>query len=217
MSAVVKTLPAGARGIDTNQRLTAATAKALVDAGATFAMRYVPLFGNSLGFDLTKPELDACLEAGLAVGIVQHVRKAGLWMPSATFGENDGARAVSCAEDAGVPAGCHIFYDMEGPSAATTPADVAAYDFAWCAIVKEAGFIPAGYFGYGLKNMTPELMWGLKVELYWKSGSYAVPPAVCGWAIEQQLPFDQTVGGVKVDWDVVFGDLIGRLPAVCGV
>ncbi|HSY21505.1 MAG TPA: glycoside hydrolase domain-containing protein [Polyangiaceae bacterium] len=215
MNPVVRALTAGMRGVDCNTKLSALSAADLRKAEIDFAMRYVPLSGNLLGEDLDVVELEACLAEGLAIGCVQHTRKAGLFLPNAKDGEADGRAACDAAVDAGVPQGCTIFYDMEGPAVGTTADDCAAYDAAWCNVAIGDGFMPGGYFGYGLpKDLTPERLYGLKVVRYWKSGSIVVAPATCSWCMQQQFPFNQRLGGVAVDLDAVKGDLLGRFP-VC--
>jgi hypothetical protein len=215
MIPIAQALAAGMRGVDCNTKLNAGSAAALRAKGIDFVMRYLPLSGNALGNDLTRDEFVACLNAGLAVGCVQHTRRAGAFTPNAKDGAADGQRALDAAVAAGVLPGCTLFYDMEGPSVHATADDCAAYDAAWCGPVAAAGYMPGGYFGYGLpKSLTPERLYGLRVERYWKSGSLVVEPATCGWSMQQDPKFDQNVGGVDVDLDAVAGDKLGRFPVV---
>jgi Domain of unknown function (DUF1906) len=214
MTPVVRDCPAGAKGIDCITRLTATTAAAIRASGVTFAMRYLPLAGNPLGWDLTLEERDIILGAGLGLGAVQHVRKAGLWTPSTRIGMLDGAAAVANALAAGLMPGMTLHYDMEGPIMTATWEDVIDYDRAWTRPVVAAGFVAGGYFGYGLPGPTASRLWDLSVTRYWKSGSDIVAPANCGWALEQLLPFNQTLAGVPVDYDECKGDALGRFPGM---
>ena len=221
---IVRALTAGMRGVDTNTKLNAKSAAALKAAGADFVMRYVSLTSLWLN-DIDMQERDVILDAGLGLGLVQHCRAANTFRPSATQGVIDGKAAVAWAARAGISGTSlndrfTLFYDMEGLSHETNVADVQGYDSGWCAQAKDALFMPGGYFGYQLPILlTAQDLWLLHVERYWKSGSWAIAAANCGWCMYQDPQFDQVLGDVGVDLDGgaikghgVTGDKLGRFP-----
>lgn len=223
MAKVVLARPSS-RGIDTDTKLTP-------DVLAKLAAWRDPKDGTSIEFivrylsfatqrtnprgDIDAVEANDILAAGFKLGFVQHVREAG-WQPSIDRGSADGLQAVVQARACGALPGCSIFYDMEGPAGGAAYCE--AYDQAWVDVVRGKpesgypGFRAHGYFGYGVP-LTNEEMWKLRVNGYWRAGGSAPPePAGCGWMIRQLLPFDQEVCGVKVDFDVVQPDRLGRVP-----
>lgn len=221
MPFVLRTPTPGARGIDSNTRITAAVAKAIAEwrdptdgSAIEFVMRYLPLSGqaNLASHDyLDAMELSDLAQAGLLVGVVQHVRTPP-WTPSATRGSADGMAAVTTARAAGVAPGATIFYDLEGPALAAGLQSILDYDSEHTTLVKSAGYVPGGYFGYGVP-LTADQMWHLGVERYWRAGGSAPPdPTGCGYGMRQLLPFDQPLCGIQVDFDIVRVDGLGRLP-----
>jgi hypothetical protein len=111
----LKAVPAaaGLHGFDTNTKLTATTAKALRQAGFTFAIRYLSRKANPSARDLTADELNVILDANLAVTAVQHVAPAG-WTPSDTLGVEIGSNAASHARAIGLPDNSSVWLDLEG-------------------------------------------------------------------------------------------------------
>jgi hypothetical protein len=221
---IVRPASAGMRGVDTNTKLTAASAKALKATGEVdFVMRYLSLTSLWVN-DIDAPEVDAILSAGLGLGLVQHCRIADTFRPTGAQGLLDGKAAVAWAARAGISGTSlndrlTLVYDCEGLSHETAVNDMQAYDAQWCAPVNDGLFMPGGYFGYQLPILlTAEDLWLLHVERYWKSGSYVIEPANCGWCMVQDPQFNQKVGGVTVDWDGstkshgIMGDKLGRFP-----
>lgn len=218
MAYVVRTPPPGARGIDTDTRITAATAKAIAEwrdptdgSSIAFVLRYKPFSGaKDASGDLDPVELADLTQAGLLVGVVQHVREPP-WSPSGTRGSADGLALVAAARATGLPEGMTLSYDMEGPAASAGTQAILDYDGEFAAVLKSS-FVPGGYFGYGVP-LTAAQMWGLGVERYHRAGGAAPPePLHCGYCMRQLLPFNQELCGVKVDFDVVQPDGLGRLP-----
>jgi hypothetical protein len=228
MAKVVLARPSS-RGIDTSTKLTHDVLDRLRawrdpkdDARIEFILRYLPFAGERMAKgDLDAGEAADILAAGFKLGFVQHVRFSP-WQPSIERGSADGLAAVTAARAAGALPGCTIFYDMEGPTGGA--AYIEAYDQAWVDVVRgkigngnggglvDGGFGPGGYFGYGVP-LTDEEMWKLRVSRYWRAGGSAPPePAGCGWCMRQLLPLDQEIGGVKVDFNVVQPDRLGRVP-----
>ena len=99
MGRIVEPAAAGARGFDTNTPLSKAKAVALKQAGFAFAVRYLTRKATPPAGDLTKAEVAAILEAGLALMAVQHVAAPG-WTPSAALGAEYGANAAAHARAA---------------------------------------------------------------------------------------------------------------------
>ena len=187
-------------GVDTVLQLSANNAKALVGHGFSFVVRY-------LG-GMTPEELATLLKAGLAVMPVTYSRRAG-WTPSAVLGQQDGDKAVAELHRLGFMTGVTVWLDLEGcagPADATT-----AWVNAWAAKVASAGFQPGLYVG-AQSGLTEEGLWKLSVVRYWRSCSRVPEPANCGFCQTQLYPPNVTVGGVKVDVDVIHEDWKGRLP-----
>src|SRR5438270_490964 len=107
MNARVMEATEGARGFDTATPLSAMTCKALAVAGIKFAIRYVS-FREPKSRDLSAPEVETILEAGLALMVVQHVRNPG-WTPSGAMGTADGQRAVANTSAVGVLTGVCVW------------------------------------------------------------------------------------------------------------
>lgn len=225
MAFLLRTPTPGARGIDTNTRIPPAVAQSIAawrdpadGTSLEFVLRYLPFARTDhpdvaiADGDLTAGELADLTANGLLVGLVQHVRFSP-WSPGLTRGNADGIAAVTRARVCGAADGATIFYDMEGPGPSPNLAQaIIDYDGAWATVVERSGFVPGGYFGYGVP-LTAEQMWRLKVKRYWRAGGSAPPdPANCGYCLRQLMPFNQSVCGLRVDFDVVQPDALGRLP-----
>ncbi len=201
----VKTSHVGALGADSVQALTPTTAKALKDSGISFSIRY-------LG-SVSPAELSIILDAGLAFMPVTFSRAPG-WLPSASLGASDGVAAIAHLKALGLPPGATVWLDLEGPGGTST--DVVAWVNAWADYVKNAGYDPGLYVGYGAKLTSHEL-YALHVDRYWHSvskvtdtgGNIAEPN--CGWCMHQLNP-SVMWAGVWADIDVVQQDYQGRTP-----
>ena len=168
--------------------------------------------------------------AGVAVylGVVNADRvrlllEVGLGVfPVTLAGEyNDGANdEVAQLRALGLPAGIHVFLDMEGLAAyKTDPPVLISKVNAWADTVRAAGYRPALYVG-NPQPLTSQELWALRVELYWRGQGRTVDrnnvlaePWGCGWAVTQMFP-SRSIGTppVWVDMNMVGQDYKGRLP-----
>lgn len=203
MTLSIQPAEAGARGIDCITVLTRASAERLAAAGYRFAVRY-------LG-SLTLAERDAILGAGLAILAVGFSRKPG-WMPTAALGDSDAAAAIHHAIAAGLPAGMHLFCDLEGPSTAASSDDCIDYVNAWSGAVRAAGYLPGLYVGFGVPLTGAQLFHDLTVACYWHSCSAVPEVAVRGYCMRQDPRADQWIAGIQVDIDVIEPDAMGDVP-----
>jgi hypothetical protein len=187
--------PVGARVVDSlpfSRGGTISSARAMHDAG---------IHGVALYLGAATPvQVSACLAAGLAVFGV-------------TFGgAYNGAAAVAQAKALGLPVGCSIFLDLEGPEAFKTPApDLTAKIVDWATTVEKAGYLPCLYVGVP-QPLTSAELWHLPVHRYWKGQGLArdrfgagVEPDHCGWIMTQCWP-SVLCGGVLVDHNIVQHD-----------
>jgi hypothetical protein len=207
---IIGTLPPGTRGFDANTRITVQQARAFVDAGFRFVVRYVRR-STKHDYDLTTGEFVGLLNAGLGVMIVQHVAAEG-WSPTGDLGAAYGAIAAQEAAAVGYPRRCIVWCDLEGISALAQAADVIAFCNAWFDKVKEAGFDAGLYVGYGAGLTANQLYYKLKFRRYWAAynlnrDSY---PAVRGVCMQQgaypspahrvpHIPFEYDVDEILAD------------------
>jgi hypothetical protein len=206
---VAKPAYVGALGFDTVTTITPVAAKKLADAGMRFAVRY-------LGSIYTA-ELDTLLDAGIAVMPVTYSRAPG-WLPSGPMGTADGIEAVRHLQAAGFPKGVTVWRDLEGPGGA--PQDIIDWVNAWCKPVREAGYDPGLYVGYGAK-LTSKQLYDLAVDRYWHSlsrvtdNANALAEPGCGWCMYQLYDSVTWAGATWVDVNVIQKDYRGRLPVWC--
>lgn len=194
--------------VDASTPLSAAILAAVRASGYVGIIRTLPLPNNPTSGDLSPSELQAALDASLQVSAYQHVR-AGLWRPDAHSGAADALSAVSWARGAGLPAGVHLFQDLE--SVDGSAGDVITYSTAWADTVIGAGYLAGLYVGFAVPCSAIQL-YGLPHTSYWSdAGPREV--AVRGFAIHQHQP-EITIAGVKFDPDAVANDLLGDVPAV---
>ncbi|HEY6463395.1 MAG TPA: glycoside hydrolase domain-containing protein [Polyangiaceae bacterium] len=189
--------------VDTVTKLTAGEAKALYDAGVRAVVRYCPLPGNGVGWDLTAEELAADTAAGLAVVVVQHPRAPSQNVIDEATGEADAKRAIEYCAAIGYGPGASLVLDMEGVRSTRT-AD--AHASAWCVTARLAGYRPVIYVGYDSGLSTAQLAaMGDDVEYWCDAGAYGArptPPRKFAWKQHMQ----STLAGVGVDRDDVLVD-----------
>src|SRR6185312_14880936 len=101
--AVLGTIPAGTKGFDCNQIVSASSARAFYNAGYRFVLRYVPRL-KAAPRDLFAAEVQTLLAAGLSVMPVQHV-EAGEWTPTLAKGSQYGTVAANMSRAAGIVSG----------------------------------------------------------------------------------------------------------------
>lgn len=206
--------PAGAPGFDCNTVLTASSAAQFVDAGFDFAVRYVPRNfvatpEESQG-NLTAPEAEAILGAGLALMVVQHVASAG-WTPSQSLGESYGSYAAQNAQAIDIPPGLILWVDLEGVASGTPASTTTAYCQAWADEVRGAGYVPGVYIGANT-GLTANEIEALPFDYYWQSGSSVPALSQTGYCMVQSISSSYVLGGVEYDLDVVQTDLDGKTP-----
>ena len=206
--------PTGAPGFDCNTVLTASSAASFVDAGFDFAVRYVPRNFVATPEDsqgnLTAPEAEAILGAGLALMVVQHVASAG-WTPSQSLGESYGSYAAQNAQEIGLPPGMILWVDLEGVASGTSAATTTAYCQAWADQVAAAGYVPGVYIGANT-GLTASEIEALPFGYYWQSGSSVPALSQTGYCMVQSISSSYVLGGVEYDLDIVQTDLNGKTP-----
>lgn len=205
---VAASLPNDVWGIDLSAKLDAdvirrVVAQPVLGHPISFVWRYVRLPDNNPAEDIDRAELEAWLDAGVAVLLVQHCR-GGVWQAFGTRGSKDGAAAASHAALAGYPQGAHLALDLE--SVANAGDDVVSHCNEWSALVRAAGYEPCVYVGFDC-GLTPDrLFHDLTAERYW-SDFGAREVSVRSFCCKQ---FAQTtIAGVPVDPDHAYTDLLG--------
>lgn len=195
----------GTIGCDTNTKLTAASAKALsvstiLGQPCKFVFRYVSLGSPSPG-DITRAELGTILDAGLCLGLVQHVRYPG-WTATSQLGGSQGKAAANHALAVGYTQMAALGLDLEGVK--NSGQDVEDYVCSWAGEVHQAGYQVLLYVGYEC-GLSQEQLGRLGdqgvVDLYWSDFGPRTLPAGHTFVMKQHV---QTVtGGVTVDPDSV--------------
>jgi len=201
-------------GFDTNCVVTEAQARAFFRDGYRFAMRYVPRVKRHDN-DFSTEELARLLNAGLAVGAVQHVESESSWTPTAAKGQSYGTVAGAYATDIGLPLDTMVYCDLEGVATNVGPALVMDYCAAWHAQVLAAGFTPGLYVGWRC-GLSPAQLYALPFTHYW--GAYNLnrdeEPADVGISMKQ-LSARPPEGCPDIDADKIIPDKRGRLPILC--
>jgi hypothetical protein len=209
--ALAGTLPPGTIGGDSDSICTPGIAKDLFACGIRFLFRYISRTTPNHSGDLTAQERLVMLNAGLAVGYVQHVPLAG-WAPSRGRGAAYGIAAVDNLRLVGATPGVCVWRDWEGILPGSSSADCIADINAWNAEVKASGYVPGIYVGFDDVLTASQLYWRLTCSHYWRD--YApgrIVPAVRGYQILQsQAP--SPVDGYDFDRDVIMQDALGGLP-----
>lgn len=204
----------GIRGFDADCRISAPMAARFYAHGFRFAMRYVRR-GAPNGHDLISGEIITLLNAGLAVGVVQHVAQPG-WVPSAALGAAYGSVAALETLGTGMPRGATVFCDLEGVAAHTPAPDVLAYLAGWHKKVEEAGYHPGCYVGDSPGLTGGQLFHETPFTCFW--GAYNLNadqiPIVRGLAMKQLIakPGDRFTGCPDIDVDVLHADRLGGTP-----
>lgn len=200
------TAAAGIRGFDCNQRVTPAFAKQRRALGQLFVLRYVRR-AQRHSYDLTAPEIETILDAGLGLAVVQHVAPPP-WKPTPALGISYGQIAAEEVHRLGLPHGLMVACDLEGVRRGTPAIDVADYCNAWHAQVARAGFTPLLYVGYDPGLTATELYYHLRFTRYWSALNLNrdLYPAVRGVQL-RQLEESQAIDG-----DVVQTDKLGSRP-----
>lgn len=200
--------------IDTNWACHAPHLFAALKVGGKKGIgRYVPLPGVDSKADITAQELQDICGAGFLCWLVQHPRYTG-WNPKDHDPIKDATAAVTAAQAAGYPLGCHLFLDYEGMSIATARLDALAFAEGWQKYVIAAGFRAGMYCGYAVP-LSPLDYYELPgFDCYW-SDMAARTVAKRGFCIKQRAQV--RIDGVDFDPDEVQADALGGLPWMCGV
>jgi hypothetical protein len=163
----------GLIGFDTTDVLNAVSAKAYVNKGYKFCVRYVGRGkGKSAYVDISSSEAQTIVDAGLALTIAQHPLAAG-WVPTEKMGSDFGNYAALAAGQAGLLPGMNIWLDLEGVKDGVSSDVVIAYCNAWFAAVENLGFETGVYIGASPVLTADQLYWDIKTKHYWKGGSSA--------------------------------------------
>jgi hypothetical protein len=194
----------GEQGFDTITVIDAEAARALVDAGFDFAIRYAD--------SITFAELDVLTGVGLGVMLAGLARTHG-W--SADSGASDGARVSAKALAVRFPPAATLWCDQEDG----VPDEVTAIAYAtgwWRGATKEGAQDPGLYVGSGsgFQNAAA-LHRDVPFRRYWRSMSQVPNVAVRGYQLLQLFPPNELVAGIRVDRDVVQSDYHGGLPVLC--
>lgn len=213
----VVTLHEGAIGFDTNQRLTAKTAKLFYAHGYDFALRYVPRIIQHEN-DVASEEVGVIRAVGLGLMIVQHV-EPGAWEPTVEKGRAYGETAAAHCEEIGYAPGCSVWLDLEEVAHNTPTESIIGYCNRWYDAVHVCGYEPGIYVGWNCGLTPTELYRRLKFRAYWGAWNLNRDqyPAVRGLQMKQRAPRapDVPLGiGVVIDVDVVSGDALGGFPAM---
>jgi hypothetical protein len=213
-----KAIPAGTLGFDCNNPLDAEGAVAFYEHGYRFAVRYVRR-ELARTTDLSAAEIQRLHDAGLAVGVVQHVESESSWVPSTDKGNEYGVNAAAACGLIGIPQGVVIWCDLEGVAKGTPAATVLAHCNAWFDAVAGQGYVPGIYVGWRC-GLTPDQLYrGLKFSHYW--GAYNLnadeEPSVRGIQMKQHAALRKDVPsrvGFPIDTDSVKADKLGGLPTM---
>jgi hypothetical protein len=205
---MIKKASKNMKGFDTCTPLSLEKAKEFKNAGYDFCIRYVSLSNNRTG-DISTEEVNNIINAGLALGIVQHVRYSG-WKPSAILGQNDAQMALNHLTQVGIPKGITVYVDLEGVASGTPASDIIAYANTWHDIISKAGYIPGIYIGANAYLSSEQLYNSLKFQHYWKSLSNVPDVAVRGYEMVQLRQINKL--GILIDEDVVITDNQGNTP-----
>lgn len=214
----IGSLQNGARGFDANQRITSAQARAFVEHGYSFAVRYVRR-STPHAYDITAGELAGLLGNGLGVMLVQHVALPG-WIPSGALGSSYGITAAAEATRAGLPHGVHLWCDLEGVRDGVPALDVIDYCNNWHRWVSDAGFRPGLYVGDSCGLSAVNLYRRLRFDSYWSAYNLNRDrhPIVRGVQMRQfAATLEDLVPGFTnqtMDVDVIHADALGGTPTL---
>jgi Domain of unknown function (DUF1906) len=209
LACVVQNAPPGISGFDwSDGALSFDDARRYCAQGYGFCIRYVSRstelqqYNQARGTpDLSLPEAQDILAAGLALMVVQHPELPG-WVPTAALGNEYGSCAARLASEAGIIAGVNVFLDLEGIAAGTDPQDIVDYSNNWFDQVAAAGYAPGIYIGYDVWLSPDELYGKLKFKHYWRAGGDITDVANRGYQMLQTIDGD-------FDSDVTQNDNLG--------
>lgn len=182
-----------ARGIDTAARLTAAQARAIKAEGYDFAGRYlVPETGTLKNKALTKTEAEAITAAGLKLLAVWETTAART-KGGASAGAEDGANALKCARNIGMPANGVIYFAVDFGA---SEADMDAIDAYLCAARKQTAEYEVGVYGSYAVVETMSRRGACKA--FWQCVAWSGGKKSAALNVYQS-DWGKTAGGVGVD------------------
>jgi hypothetical protein len=193
--------------VDVDESLDAAHCQLMVAGGVKGVWRYLS--------DVKAVEAATITTSGLILYFVNHSRSPG-WIPSAADGAADAKTDIANLQRLGIPAGVHMFFDLEGVGGGS-PTNLIAHLDAYASAIKTAGYIPAVYVG-AQSLLTSAQLYDLGFTLYWHGASHveditgAEAGPKCGWSIYQGSIVDIPMFGVTIDWNFIGGDFYDRLP-----
>ncbi len=208
----------GAKGFDTNTPLTTTLANDFASDGYDFCVRYVARGGRRGRNDLSSTEVEAIIDSGLALMVVQHVSPVG-WSPSGALGEMYGENAARQVSSLNLPKKMNVWLDLEGVKYGTSEQDITDYCNEWYNHVSSAGYTPGIYIGSDSYLSASELYYDLKFDHYWKSMSRVPAPIGRGFQMIQEVNPNRKTGpaygeyfenGIWIDRDHIQRDH-GRL------
>lgn len=203
----VAPVPPGTPLIDTDRKLDAITCGRLRALGKGGVIRYVGRGPAVNPGDLDGDELRIVMAAGLGLMAVQHCLPR--FVATAALGAQYGAVAVAQAKRAGYAEGASLWCDFENCISDAAPA--AEYLNAWCAAVRDGGYLDGVYYGADSPLDGSQLYEMLTTTRYWRAGSADTPiVAVRGHCMQQSLP--KLIAGIAVEEDTVSADARGGLP-----
>lgn len=203
---IVKNADPGLLGFDVNQPVSPIIAAAMKTAGYSFCIRYIPRTPALASGNLTAPEIQNILGAGLSLMAVQHCPLPG-WHSSADLGKSYGEYAASYAQSIGLPAGMNIWLDLEEVAAGTPVSDTINYCNQWWQSLTDAGYSPGLYVGYNPGINSDQLYKSLKFKKYWKAYNYDNGVSVRGFCMLQQT--QKTLNGITFDPNKTQKDNLG--------
>jgi Domain of unknown function (DUF1906) len=205
---VVKQATPLMKGFDVNQNLSMAEAANFFEQGFQFVVRYIPRTAALVAGNLTPPEIISILNSGLALSVVQHVSEDN-WMPTGELGTSYGEYASTYAKKIGLPAGMHIWLDLEMVNTSATVEDVKDYCQNWYNEVQATGYLAGLYVGWQV-ILTPGQLYDLPFKAYWRGYNADIPVATRGYQILQST--QKTLNGITYDPNTVQKDELGDLP-----
>jgi Domain of unknown function (DUF1906) len=217
LSGRIQKAPSGAKGFDTDVALSLALAKKFKDDGYVFCARYLSRLSTDdevANGDLTRPEAENILNAGLGLMVVQHVGRTG-WIPSPAKGTILGNHAANNAIFAGLPAGINVWLDLEDAytgfkDAGLAESDVITFCNNWFKQVSAVGYIPGIYVGFDAVLDSDQLFHSLNCQHYWRAPGDIPDIAVRGYQVTQpRETIDIQVHGINIDIDFTKNDRLG--------
>jgi hypothetical protein len=213
MSVDVVIAPFGAVMLDCLVPLTQADLDALAGYVLPNTRTGVTLFGRYLE-NLTAAECGLIFNHPARYGLLCiGESRANGYVPSASQGQQDGAREVAKYNALGLPRGGGIVWDAEGMGG--TAADTTASGNAYAAELQGNGNQAIAYVGDSVP-LSPAGLYALLETLYWHSLSNVQQVATCDYAMIQGYPTQNLdlpgVGYRSFDVSMIYRDKRGRGP-----